>query len=1276
MRRPSFQFVSIVSLFVVMAATSLAWLSYGRRPVHADRASLMEIAHRYPNFSMAQRMALLRARQSQLHPRWRDLSFAEALRLLYKMATSATTTTAPPANFSGNKTKIANPGTDFLALSRQSDCSLTLRDLPYTLDQTSLSLSYTIADSIPHYDQVLHQAAGLTTTGGNFPVGCGDPVLGVSSRKIVYLGLTSSSIKVYAGTFYNSMLQQQQIFTLTAKADDTWLSSAMLATINSTNLAAADLNGDGNGDLVSVTESTGTGNASLAVFLGNADGTFQAPVSYQLPGVVARSAVIDDINGDGNPDILASSETLSGNGVAGYDITFFAGKGDGTFAAPRSFTITPPSNSQIATLDGLITADLRGIGKKDIVSASGIVLLGNGDGSFTQTANPGFPTPDATNDQGPNVVAGDFNKDGKIDLAVGTGTSVLIYNGAGDGSFTPGNAYASISDIGALTATDLDGDGNIDLYVGFGNGGMIGGDNFEFGEGYALMGHGDGTFSGAPIAPFVSSGNNVADLNGDGIVDGVGVTSTSTGVSFVSYLGHKDGSFTVKSTLTASPITVSGIPQNFSTIDSYGLGDINGDGKADLVYISGNYDGFFTATGNGDGTFNTPVYSPVHTLIPAPNGVYDPSINSMFLADFNHDGNADIIYTFSDEGASSPDYIDGLAVQLSNGDGTFQAPQLILSYSGTTTPPSSATILVDQIGDVNGDGFPDLLTLQYGPPDAQGNTNFELQLRLGKGDGTFLSPTLPAVADGIEPAVGISTYGPVALADMNGDGHIDIISLGDGSSLGNEVAISLGNGDGTFKPPILTYFNGYGALGAFLTIADFNGDGKPDVFTDGFDPPFDTGIFIGNGDGTLKNFTYNGVAQPALSIGLYVEGYALAPDFNGDGKPDLFAGGVALINEAGAVASTISTTTTLTASATSISAGSSVTFTAKVASASGTAIPTGTVAFVNGTTQLGTATLDGTGTATFTPASLAAGSYTIVATYGGDSNFAVSSSTLVTLTVTTPIIATSTALTVSASTITAGENVTFTAVTTAASGTAIPAGGVTFSNGATQLGSGMLDSTGTARFSTTALAAGTYTVTSDYAGNSAFGPSTSPPVSLTVSAAVTPDFAVSLSPASGTVAAGASTTSTVSITSSGGFDQQTTFACSSAPAGGSCTFSPSSVTPNGSVAATATLTIQTAATTASTEKLSSRREEPRSVLPVTLALLFSGGGVFAFPRKRFGRQRKLITLLLVLGTCTLIQACGGRSSKTSTTTTTTSTVTVTATAGSLSHSAIYYLTVN
>lgn len=1262
-------------VFVAAALLVVVFVSSSRKnSLEAARANLLIASRRYPKFTREQRMAVLRELQLEQHPRWQNLSLAEMAERIAALALASTgTSQAPTAPFLGNLTAISAPNGDALDLFRQANCSLTMEWQSYTLSLPSLT--YSTVSSTPSYDQVLHNEAGLTTTGGKWPAACGDPVLGTSALTMVPVGTTAGGQWVVAAPGFDALTSTQVIFTPAVNLAQG--GTIQIGTISPSNASpevvnTADLNGDGVGDLVAISTSAVTGGtATVDVVLGNPNGSFQSPVTYSLPGDSGLSLVIDDFNGDGKLDIVATSLTNTTAGQYTYSLSFLAGKGDGTFQTPQSVTLTAPTGVMGDPYFGLISADLLGNGKKDLVTSAGVVLIGAGDGTFTQSSTLAFTTSLGTSQWSPNVVAGDFNKDGKIDVAVDDGQSIEVYLGKGDGTFTPGNGYATIDNIGNLFATDLDGDGNLDLYSGSASGGEFQGDQFEFNQAYALMGNGNGKFVGAPYLPFVFTGTNMIDLNGDKILDGVGVNATinSTNVSFTSYLGNGDGTFKTGSTLQVSPITVSGNPVSFETLDSFGLGSTRGNGDVDLVYLPASFNwpggvtGFLMATGNGDGSFNAPVFVQAPTF--APSGDFDQSesVSNLFVADVNGDGKADLIYSYSVEVYQTGVYEQGIAVQLSNGDGTFKAPQVIQTYS-STTPPGGAAPIVVQLGDATGSGKLDLFT----ETENVSTATVSLQLYLGNGDGTFGSALTPPVADDIAyPSFG-SVLGQIVLADMNGDDKPDLVTLGAAKNGNGEIAISLGNGDGTFKTPNILDFGGSGTLGFGVSVADFNGDGKKDVEINGFNPPVDTGIFLGNGDGTLQAFTPSGgTAQPAEAIYLFGYGPALVTTFNGSSLPSVIAGQMVLINQASTTPTLIPTTTSLSPSATNITAGQNVTFTATV-TASPT--PTGTVTFLDGSTTLGTGTLNASGVATYSTTGLTVGTHSITASFPASSTYASSTSSAVTVTVTAPaLIATTTKLTASATTVNVGTSVMFNATVTPASGSGTPTGTITFMDGSTALASMSL-SGGAASYSTSSLAAGSHSITAVYGGDSNDSGSTSNALTVTVQALV-PSFTLGASPSSGSVTAGASLQTTITATPVNGFNQQVSFACSGLSNGVTCSFSPQTVTPNGSTAASTTLTI---GTTSQSALLARPANETLRRGAATLAFL--GAGVLWFWRRRKNLTWPMVIVAGLLAFSAVVTGCGKSSTTTNTQQQSASySVTVTATSGTLSQTTSYSLTV-
>ena len=214
------------------------------------------------------------------------------------------------------------------------------------------------------------------------------------------------------------------------------------------------------------------------------------------------------------------------------------------------------------------------------------------------------------------------------------------------------------------------------------------------------------------------------------------------------------------------------------------------------------------------------------------------------------------------------------------------------------------------------------------------------------------------------------------------------------------------------------------------------------------------------------------------------------------------------------------TTTTLTSSPNPSAYGQSVTFTATV-TAQSTGTPTGTVAFSSNGFTLGTATLNTSGQATFTTNSAAQGnplpkgSDSIVAQYGGDSTFASSTSTPLSQQV-GALTATTTALTSSVNPSVSGQPVTFTATVTP-QGSGTPTGTVTFSEGGTTLGTGSLNASAQATFTTTSLAQGTHSIVAQYGGDNTFSGSTSSPLSQQVLA---PLQSITVSPNPASVAVG------------------------------------------------------------------------------------------------------------------------------------------------------------
>jgi hypothetical protein len=1178
------------------------------------------------------------------------------------------------ASFQGNFTSIsAEPG-QALVLARQANCSLTFATGSYNI---GTSITYMMTGVTGNYERVLHSEAGLATTADVFPSGCAEPAKGIGSRPGVFVGVTKAGVNVFAGIAYSPLTMNNALFILSGTTSYT---TNILSLSTASTVATADLNGDGNGDLV-VVNGILTTNGSISVLLGNSDGSFQNAVTYPTAGAGTGAAVIDDVNGDGKLDIVTVSNTL---GATTQQISVLTGKGDGTFNPAQTFTapVVPGSTGVPAELIvNLITADLRGIGKKDIIGSNGLVLLGNGDGTFTASPDAAFPYPQASSNYGPNLASGDLNKDGKLDLAVSTGGNVLTYLGKGDGTFTPGSSYSTVNTVGFVAVSDLDGDGNADIYIGDANGGYFRGDESDTNIAYALMGNGNGTFQGAPTFPGAYTGNNLGDVNGDGQLDLI-----TYGTNFTVRLGTPNGPFNSVSTVPdPSNFTINGYTftgaNATASVTSYAVADVNGDGKADLVFVDDSLTAvnpgsglpitypnpvYFVALSKGDGTFAAPIEYAFPQIAPAGDFDNTLTLSGLRIADFNHDGHADLIFSYYDiEGATfgGPpvnSYNEGFVVLLGKGDGTFaQQTVLTSTYSSNTAPGNifnPAQIITTT--DLNGDGKPDLLVT-----NSSGNAviGFGSQLLefLGNGDGTFKASTVINTATNPTLIGGASCV----LADLNKDSKLDLACLGETSFANGsqaQLAISLGNGDGTFAAPnILNLSGGDTIRNGGLAIADYDGDGNLDIAL--INPGDISGVYYGKGDGTFTSVPGNGNSYPKDLINLGVLGPAVAID-NKSGKPDILAGSVLLLNLYG-VASTNPTlsasTTTLTASATTIATGSSVTFTASTAGAAGTTgTPTGTVTFLDGTTTLGTGTLS-SGKATYTTTALSAGAHNITAAYQGDTTFSASTSSAVGITVNAPgTLSTTTSLTATPTSAATGTSIMLAALVSPTSGTTVPTGTVTFNDGSTPIGSASVGSTGSASISTTTLALGTHTITAQYGGVAGFAASTSSAVTVTISAPL-PDFSLSITPGSGTETKTIAATATLTITPANGFDTAISFSCSGLPASVTCSFSPATLTPAGAP-------LNTTVSFSGTTSAKAQPDLGDRQVPFIFAALGFGSWLLARARKLNPLFRRLAILCFASA---LVSIAGCSSSNHSQP----STVTITAASGATSHTATYSL---
>jgi FG-GAP-like repeat len=712
----------------------------------------------------------------------------------------------------------------------------------------------------------------------------------------------------------------KSVSVLLGNGDGTFQAKTTFATGNTFNtqnpfsVAVGDMNGDGIADLVVANEYRN----SVAVLLGNGNGTFQAPQTFPT-GADPATAVVADLNGDGMSDLVVVNEFGAGAGLsASVSVVLANGNFTGqvyvieqtpvspllTIGAPVVTTNPETISYSLSVNDPLLVSSLLPLVPNPItlsdftldttgsatatmtLAASGntgtLTLSGfNGAGSVGVTLNAGALVDLAGNSNAAPVVSatvtpapvvhsisffspsGQYTSAGSVTYAVAFSQGVTGVVAADFQVVTTGNLQSTAP----LAVSGASGSSTYDVTVSEAGAGTVqlnlvnNGSILSASSSMPLANNFTGPiYTVDQPGPYIVSINRATPsgsvTNATSVTFAVTFSQAVTGVTASDFTVVTADPQNVSPALTASPtVSVSGGPSVYAvTVNS-----ISGDGTVGLNFFENSPVVSSTGApliGNGPISF-------AHQVTYA-TGISSPK--TVVEADLRGDGINDLIV--SNYGGSD------VAVLLGNGNGTFQTA---VTYA-TGSKPYGLTV-----ADVNGDGKPDVIVANFSGYgrilDAYGGpAPGSVSVLLGNGNGTFQAQQTFATGGMPPAAFGAETI-EVMAADLNNDGIPDLIVVNrqDEQVPGfpGVLSVLIGNGNGTFQPQ-QTYQIVFLPEGQF-SVADLNGDGFNDIVVSNVN--YGVSVLLNNGNGTFQ-------AQHTINVAGGPHGVTTA-DINGDGIPDL-----------------------------------------------------------------------------------------------------------------------------------------------------------------------------------------------------------------------------------------------------------------------------------------------------------------------------------------------------------------------------------------------------